>query len=144
MRLGRLADADDVRRAPSRPTTVHAAARSGPDAGLIQRSTSGPRPGTIWDVELVAGSTIWVMFSCFLLFPLLGLPRRLSWAAMTLLVAELFALGAWGYGSKNCVERPCGAGAEAGRTAATIDIPLLALALIVLAVMHVRRSMRIT
>ena len=93
-------------------------------------------------MELIAGTTIWGLFSCFLLFPLLRLPRRLSWAAMTLLVAELFALGAWSYGSRTCVERPCGAAAEAGRTAATIDIPLLSLALLVLAGLHVRRAMQ--
>ena len=93
-------------------------------------------------MELIAGGTIWGLFSCFVLFPMLGLPARMRWAAMTLLVVELVALGAWSYGSRNCFERPCGAAGEAGRTAATIDVPLLAVALLVLAVMHVRRAMR--
>ena len=93
-------------------------------------------------MELIAGSTIWVLFSCFLLFGLLDLPRRLSRAAMSLLVAELIALAAWSYGSRGCTTRPCGAGAEAGRTAATVDLPLLTVALVVLAVMHVRRATR--
>ena len=93
-------------------------------------------------MELIAGGTIWGLFSCFVLFPMLGLPARMRWAAMTLLVGELVALGAWSYGSRGCFERPCGAAAETGRTAATIDVPLLAVALLVLTVMHVRRAMR--
>jgi hypothetical protein len=93
-------------------------------------------------MELIAGITIWGLFSCFLLFPLLGLPARLRWAAMTLLVAEFGALGAWGYGARGCFERPCAAAAEAGRTAAMIDIPLLGVALLALAVIHVRRAVR--
>jgi hypothetical protein len=93
-------------------------------------------------VELIAGATIWGLFSCFLLFGPLGVPRRLSWAAMALLVIEMLALGVWSYGSRGCAQRPCGAAAEAGRTAATIDVPLLSVALLVLAGMHVRRAMR--
>lgn len=93
-------------------------------------------------MELIAGITIWTLFSCFLLFPLLGLPARMRWAAMTLLVAEIGALGAWGYGARNCFERPCAPAAEAGRTAAMIDLPLLGVALLVLAVIHVRRNLR--
>jgi hypothetical protein len=38
-------------------------------------------------VEIIAASTIWALFSSFLLFPYVGLPRRLQWAAMTLLCA---------------------------------------------------------
>jgi hypothetical protein len=106
------------------------------------RSTIGPRLGTIQKVALIAGITIWGLFSCFLLFPLLRIPKRLQWGAMALLVAELLALGVWSYGSRSCTQRPCSALAEAGRTAATIDVPLLALALLVLAVLHVRRAMR--
>jgi hypothetical protein len=93
-------------------------------------------------VELIAGTTIWCLMSCVLLFPMLELPARMRWAAGTLLVAEFVALGAWSYGSRGCYERPCGAGAEAGRTAATIDVPFLALALVVLAGLHVRRAVK--
>jgi hypothetical protein len=85
-------------------------------------------------VEIVATATIWSMFSCFLLFPRLGLPVLLQRTAATLLAAELLALMIWSYGSEDCLRRPCGPAAEAGRSAAAIDIPLLALALIVLAV----------
>lgn len=79
-------------------------------------------------MEIIAASTIWGLFSCFLLFPHLGLPRRLQRAAMTLLCAELFALGMYSYGSR--------AIAAVGRGAATLDVPLLSVALVALAVMH--------
>jgi hypothetical protein len=99
-------------------------------------STSRPWPGTIGCVEVTATATIWAMFSCFLLFPRLGLPRFMHRTAMVLLVAELFALGAWSYGSEGCVERPCSAIAETGRSAAALDVPLLSAGLIALAIMR--------
>jgi hypothetical protein len=93
-------------------------------------------------VEIIAAATIWGMFSCFLLFPRLGLPRAFHRTAITLLVAELVALAMWSYGSEGCLRRPCAPAAEAGRSAAAIDIPLLALALVVLAVMFGVRAWR--
>jgi chromate transport protein ChrA len=94
-------------------------------------------------MALVVTVTVWLLFSCFLLFPLLGLPARLHRAAMTLLVAELVAAATWSYGSQDCVRRPCNAVAEAGRTAATLDLPLLSSALVLLAVVTgVRRHRR--
>jgi hypothetical protein len=79
-------------------------------------------------VEIIAASTIYGLFSAFLLFPHLGLPRRLQWAAMTLLTAELLALGAYGYYSL-----------QAGRAVATLDVPVLSLALIALGMMRAVR-----
>ena len=38
-------------------------------------------------MEIIAASTIYGLFSAFLLFPHLGLPRQLQWAAMSLLTA---------------------------------------------------------
>ncbi len=93
-------------------------------------------------VEVAAAATIWSMFACFLLFPHLGLPALLQRTAMGLLVAELLALMTWSYGSEGCMRRPCSAVAEAGRSAAAIDIPLLALALIALTVMFGVRAWR--
>jgi hypothetical protein len=87
-------------------------------------------------VEVVATATIWGMFSCFLLFPRLGLRTVWHRTAMTLLVGELVALGAWSYGSPG---EPL---AEAARSAAAIDIPLLAVALIALAIAHGVRAHR--
>ena len=98
-------------------------------------------------MELAAAATIWAMFSCFLLFPLFGLPRRLQHAAMTLLTAEVVAVLVWGFASEGCLRRPCSAAAEAARTAAGVDIPLLALAFVTFAfirgVRDVRRSRRV-
>jgi hypothetical protein len=76
-------------------------------------------------VELIAATTIYLLFTAFLLFPHLGLPRRLQWAAMTLLCAELVALGANSYYSL-----------QAGRTLAHIDVPVLSAALITLGMMR--------
>jgi hypothetical protein len=87
-------------------------------------------------MEVTATATIWAMFSCFLLFPRLGLPPLMHRTAMTLLVAELVALAMWSYGSEGCVERPCAAAAEAGRTAASIDVPALSAALVALAMIR--------
>jgi hypothetical protein len=105
-------------------------------------STIRVQPGTIGSVEVTATATLWCLFSCFLLFPRMGLPPLMHRTAMTLLVAELLALAVWSYGSKGCEERPCAEGAEIGRTAAAIDVPLLALALVALAMIRGMRTMR--
>jgi hypothetical protein len=81
-------------------------------------------------VEVTAAATIWSMFACFLLFPHLGLPALFHRTAMGLLAAELLALMMWSYG------REGSASAEAGRSAAGLDIPLLAVALVLAAVVH--------
>jgi hypothetical protein len=103
-------------------------------------STSAVAPGTIRLVEVVATATIWSMFSCVLLLPRLGFPPLMHRTAMALLVAELVALAMWSYGSEGCVQRPCSAAAETGRTAATFDVPLLALGLVSLAIISGVRS----
>jgi hypothetical protein len=93
-------------------------------------------------VEVIATATLWVLFSCFLLFPHLGFPVLMHRTAGALLAAELVALMMWSYGSKGCVERPCAAGAELGRTAAAVDVPMLALALVAVAMIRGMRLMR--
>jgi hypothetical protein len=77
-------------------------------------------------MQMIAASTIWGLFSCFLIFDHMGLPRRLQWAAMTLLCAELVTLGMYSYGGR--------AVASVGRGGATLDIPLLSVALVALAI----------
>ena len=79
-------------------------------------------------MEIIWASTIWGLFSCFLLFPLLGLPRRLQWAAMTLLCAELLMLLCHSYGNATV--------SRIGRGAASLDVPLLSVALLALAIMR--------
>ena len=86
-------------------------------------------------MQIIAAATIWGLFSAFLIFPLLGLPVRLQHAAAALIVAEGTALLMWGLADPGCRERPCATASELGYTAAKIDIPLLALALLALAVL---------
>ena len=93
-------------------------------------------------MEVIATATIWVLFSCFLLFPHLGFPTLMHRTAGTLLAAELIALMMWSYGSKGCIERPCAEGAELGRTAAAVDVPLLALVLVAVAMIRGMRLVR--
>jgi hypothetical protein len=94
-------------------------------------------------VEIVV-ATLWSMFSCLLLFPLLGMPVYLYRAATTLLAAELVALLVWSFGNDECAARPCAPLAEAGRSVASVDVPLLALLVIVLAIIRgVRHHKRI-
>ena len=81
-------------------------------------------------MEVTVVATFWALFSAFLIFPLTGLPRLLQPAVGTLLAAEVVAFGIWHFGSEGCRERPCAAFAETGRTAASLDIPLLSLALL--------------
>jgi hypothetical protein len=88
----------------------------------------GQFSATIPEVELAAAFTIWTMFASFLLFPKLGLPVALHRSAMTLLVAELVALGLNTYAGPPL--------AAAGRSMASIDIPLLAVALLALVIMR--------
>jgi hypothetical protein len=95
-------------------------------------------------MEVVALATIWANFSGFLLFPRLGFGAFMHRSAMTLLVAELVALAMWSYGSEGCLDRPCGTAAETGRTAASVDVPLLSAGLVALALIHgVRRWRRL-
>jgi hypothetical protein len=80
-------------------------------------------------VEIAAAATIWAMFGCFLIFPHLGLPAVFHRTAMALLAAELLALMVWSYGGES------GPAADAARSAAAIDIPLLSLGLVAVAVL---------
>jgi hypothetical protein len=87
-------------------------------------------------VEIVVVATLWSMFSCVLIFPMLGMPMYMQRAVTTLMAAEFVAMLVWTFGSDECIERPCAPLAEAGRTAAAVDLPLLALAVIALAIIR--------
>lgn len=86
-------------------------------------------------MEIIAASTIYGLFSAFLLFPYLGLPRQLQWAAMSLLTAELFALGLYSFYNS-----------QVGRALAMRDVPVLGAGLILLGmfapIMPARRPAR--
>jgi hypothetical protein len=94
-------------------------------------------------MEVTVVATFWGLFSAFLIFPLMGLPRLLQRAVGTLLAAEVVAFGIWHFGSEGCIERPCAAFAETGRMAASLDIPLLSLALLGFAIIRGMRSWRL-
>jgi hypothetical protein len=64
---------------------------------------------------LAAFLTIWGMFSCYLLFHVMGLPPLLPRLAMTILMAEMLSLAAWSY-----------YGIETARDLAVLDVPLSA------------------
>jgi hypothetical protein len=87
-------------------------------------------------VEVVVVATLWSMFSCVLIFPMLGMPVYLQRAVTSLLAAEFVAMLVWTFGSDECIERPCAPLAEAGRTAAAVDVPLLSLTVIALAIIR--------
>jgi hypothetical protein len=94
-------------------------------------------------VVVIASATIWALFSSFLLFPLLGFPPAWQRVAMLLLALEFVALMFWSYGNDGCAARPCAPAAVGGRTAATVDIPLLTVALIAFAIVMGVRHRRI-
>jgi hypothetical protein len=94
-------------------------------------------------MEVTVVATTWGLFSAFLIFPLLGLPAVMQRAVATLLAAEVVAFGIWHFGSEGCVQRPCAAFAETGRTAASLDIPLLSLALLACAMILGLRNWRL-
>jgi hypothetical protein len=87
-------------------------------------------------MELIAAVTLWGLFSAWLLFPQLGVPRMLRLAVAWLSWLELVAVLVWAFGSEDCVRRPCGAVAETGRSAAGLDLPLLSVAVLCLAVAY--------
>jgi hypothetical protein len=94
-------------------------------------------------VEVTIGATLWGLFSCFLLFPHLGLPVAMQRTAAALLAAEFVLLLVWRYGSEGCTERPCAPVAETARTAIAIDVPALGALLVAAAVVYgVRHSSR--
>jgi len=93
-------------------------------------------------VEVISAATIWVLFGCFLVFPHLGAPVAMQRTAGALLGAEFLAVCVWAFGSEDCSERPCAPVAEAGRAAAMIDVPLLAIAFVALAAIYAARSIK--
>jgi hypothetical protein len=92
---------------------------------------------------LTAAATVWVLFSLWLIAPLVRLPRSLVRVAAALLWAELTALLVSSYGSDGCDERTCAPIAQAAGIAARIDVPLLAAALLAVAIVRAARGDRL-
>ena len=89
---------------------------------------------------VAAAATLWLMFSVWMTAPYLGVPDRLVRTAAILMVSELVCLLAWSYGVERCVRVACAPLAQAAGVAARTDIPILALVLVVVTGVVVRRA----
>ena len=98
--------------------------------------------GTIPCVLLITAATLWILFSIWLLFPYLAVPRMLTSAAATLLGLEFVAVTVYGFATEDCTRRPCSAVSEATRSAAGVDLPALTAVVVTLAVAHAIRRRR--
>jgi hypothetical protein len=85
---------------------------------------------------LVWASTIWCLWSCWLVCQYVRAPMLLTRSAASLLVAELLALLVRSFG---CDSGTCNIGARAAGSVATIDVPALAALLIAAATLHAWR-----
>ena len=83
---------------------------------------------------LAALATIWILFSVWMLAPHVGIARKAARLVGWALVAELVLLLVWSYGTDFCVERTCAPVAQAAGVAARVDLPVLAVVLVVAAV----------
>jgi hypothetical protein len=91
-------------------------------------------------VVVIATGTLWILFSMWLVFRYLDMPRMLCGAAGTLMWIEFTTLTVWGFASENCDQRPCSVLSETTRAAAGIDLPVLSVVVLVLAGAELARS----
>jgi hypothetical protein len=89
---------------------------------------------------VAAAITLWTMFSIWLIAYCAELPARIGRMAIALLWIELGLLAIWSYGSEGCDERTCAPLAQAAGIAARTDVPILAGAYLVCAVLWLTRS----
>ena len=80
-----------------------------------------------------AGATIWMLFSVWLLGPYVGISRRAGQLVGWALVAELVLVLTWSYGTEPCRDSTCAPVARAAGVAARVDLPVLAVVIIVAA-----------
>jgi hypothetical protein len=85
---------------------------------------------------VVAAITLWTMFSLWLIAPLVGMPETTARIAITLSAVELVALLTWSYGIEGCSEPTCAPLARAAGIAARTDLPALAAAFVVFALLQ--------
>jgi hypothetical protein len=85
---------------------------------------------------VAAAITLWTMFSLWLIAPLVGMPDRTARIAITLAAVELVALLAWSYGVEACSDSTCAPIAQAAGVAARTDVPALAAAFVVIALLQ--------
>jgi hypothetical protein len=92
---------------------------------------------------VAAAITLWVMFSLWLVAPLMGARRGIRKLAALVLWAELIALLMWSYGVERCTEPTCAPLAQAAGIAARTDVPAIAGIVLLLSVLQFRRSARV-
>ena len=93
---------------------------------------------------VIATGTLWMLFSMWLVFPYLDMPRMLCGTAACLMWLEFIALIGYGFASESCAERPCGVLSETLRSAAGLDLPALTGIVLVLAGAQLVRQNRRT
>jgi hypothetical protein len=93
-------------------------------------------------VLVIATGTLWMLFSMWLVFPHLGMPRMLCVAAGALMWFEFIALIGYGLASEDCTQRPCSVMSETLRDAAGLDLPALTAFVFVLAGAEIAREHR--
>jgi hypothetical protein len=89
---------------------------------------------------LAAAITVWTMFSVWLIAPHARIPARIARLAGILCVVEILALLLWSYGAEKCFQPTCAPLAQAAGMAARTDIPALAAAFLVIALVQWRRA----
>jgi hypothetical protein len=80
---------------------------------------------------VAAAATIWLTFTLCIGGPCFGLPRPAVRISAGLLAAELVLLLAYSYGTERCDEPGCAPLAQAAGVAARVDVPMLAVLLVV-------------
>ena len=79
---------------------------------------------------LAALATVWILFSVWLMSPLVGIAPRAARLVGAALLTEIGLLLAWSYGTDLCLERTCAPIAQAAGVAARIDLPVLAVVIV--------------
>ena len=88
---------------------------------------------------VAAAATIWLLFSFWIVVPIARIPPRMGTVAMTQLVVELCCLFTWSFGVQGCDDRTCAPLGQAAGIAARTDVPALAGAFLVIALVRLRR-----
>ena len=89
---------------------------------------------------VVAAITLWLLFSLWIIAPLVGIRQPLARTAAWLSWGELVALLVWSYGVEACGEPTCAPLAQAAGVAARNDIPALSAAFMLLTAVDLRRA----
>ena len=93
-------------------------------------------------MEVVAAATLYGLFSAWMLLPYFGARRMLVTSAAVLTWIDFVAVIAWGYSRDDCAHGSCSGLAEAARSAVAVDLPVLAIAVVALAVADAVRGRR--